>query len=115
MAIRGILRINALVKLMFNPPHRFRVRLGGCFGARLRFVRLVVRALSSSDSALDSSSSSSSSSSSGDSDTVDWALLFLEALAPDFVPFVLLAVTLLARVVFAFFGVGVASAGVSAF
>jgi hypothetical protein len=47
----------------------FLVLLGAGFGLA-RFVRRVVGALSSSDSALDSSSSSSSSSSSADSDTV---------------------------------------------
>jgi hypothetical protein len=98
--------------------HRFRVRFGWGFGAaRPRFVRLVVGALSSSDSALDSSSLLSSSSSSADSDAVG-ALLFLGVLVPAFaplVPFALFAVALLDRADFTVLGVGVASAGVSAF
>jgi hypothetical protein len=93
-----------------QPDYRLRVRFGAGF-ARTRFVRLVVGALSSSDSTLDSSCSSSSSPS-ADSDAGDWALLPFALVA--FVLFPLLAFGLLVRVLFAVFGVGVASAGVSA-
>jgi hypothetical protein len=94
----------------YPPNYLLRVRLGAGF-ARARFVRLVVGALSSADSTLDSSSSSSSSSST-DSDAGDCALLPFALVALVFFP--LLAFALLFRVLFAVFGVGVASAGVSA-